>query len=244
FRAPLGYSTNKGAGRREPSLVPNDKTADMVRTAFALYAGSDLSEREVQRRLAASGFKMPDGRPISLQTVSKALRNPAYAGFIRLPTWGLDVRGDWEALVDEETFKRAQARLARPTVGHAREHDDFPLRGFVLCGTCGKPLTAAWSSGRSKPYAYYECRRGHAAVRGTKDALEGDFLRLLIGLQPSAEYMRLFKAVVHDVWQRRESMTRADRARLSAQVKAVRVKLDRIADALADGTLEKAAYRR
>ena len=30
-----------------------------------------------------------------------------------------------------------------------RNHPDFPLRGFVRCDTCGKPLTGSWSKGRN-----------------------------------------------------------------------------------------------
>lgn len=246
-RAPLGYVNGPRGNRHEPSLLPNPETAEMVRTAFDLYATSDLSEREVQRRLVARGFTMQNGKAISLQTVSKTLRNPAYAGFLRLPSWGVDVRGDWEALVSEETFNRAQVRLAGegPPIAHVRERDDFPLRSFALCGMCGKPLTASWSRSKSsKLYAYYECRRGHTPVRVPKDDLEGYFLWLLMDLQPSPAYMTLFKAVVSDVWKKRESTARADRARLEEQVRAARVKLDRIADDRADGTMDKDTYMR
>ena len=56
--------------------------------------------------------------------------------------------------------------------------------------------------------------------------------------------MALFKAVVSDVWAKRESTARADRARLEGQVKAARGKLDRLAERLADDTLDPATYRR
>ena len=34
---------------------------------------------------------------------------------------------------------------------------DFPLRGFVLCNDCGKPMTACWSKGCRQHYPYYFC---------------------------------------------------------------------------------------
>ena len=37
-------------------------------------------------------------------------------------------------------------------------HRDFPLRGFVTCAACGKPLTASWCRGRTALYGYYFCR--------------------------------------------------------------------------------------
>jgi len=35
-----------------------------------------------------------------------------------------------------------------------REHEDFPLRGFVECCECDRRLTAAWSRERSKLYGF------------------------------------------------------------------------------------------
>ena len=51
----------------------------------------------------------------------------------------------------------------------------------------------------------------------------------------------LFKAVVVDVWKRREQSAREDRAR---QVEALRVKLDRLDDLLTDGVLDAETYQR
>ena len=54
------------------------------------------------------------------------------------------MRGDFEPLVDEATFYRVQAILDGGVVvagPRPRNHPDFPLRGFVRCDTCGRPLT-------------------------------------------------------------------------------------------------------
>ena len=34
---------------------------------------------------------------------------------------------------------------------------NFPLRGFLLCPTCGKLLTGSASKGRTNYYHYYHC---------------------------------------------------------------------------------------
>jgi hypothetical protein len=44
-----------------------------------------------------------------------------------------------------------------------RNHPDFPLRGFVRCEACGRPLTGSWSKGRNGHYAYYHCQRQWAS---------------------------------------------------------------------------------
>ena len=66
-----------------------------------------------------------------------------------------------------------------------RNHPDFPLRGFVRCETCGRPLTGSWSKGRNGHYAYYHCQRQCRAVNVTKAALEGAVVDELALLQPT-----------------------------------------------------------
>ncbi len=245
FRAPLGY-INGGRGERgRPSLIPNPATADMVRACFEMFAVGRLSERELQRQLASRAFTMPNGKPVSLQTISKTLRNPIYCGRVALPGWELSALGDFEPLVSEELFDLVQARLGgggRPKV-HVRESDDFPLRGLVRCSSCDGPLTAAWSKGRSKYYGHYWCHRC-GQVRVSKSTLEGEFVSLLARLQPRREYFKLFAEVVWDVWSRRESTMREDREQCHRRVGEIRAKRDRIADLLADGTLDAADYVR
>ena len=63
-----------------------------------------------------------------------------------------------EPLISLETFHKIQDRLAAGARAPARKDisDDFPLRGFVLCDDCGKPLTACWSkskTGKKHPYS-------------------------------------------------------------------------------------------
>jgi hypothetical protein len=59
--------------------------------------------------------------------------------------WGVGLRkGQHEGLISFETFGRIQARLTSTAKAPARKDisADFPLRGFILCNDCGKPLTA------------------------------------------------------------------------------------------------------
>lgn len=86
-------------------------------------------------------------------------------------------------------FYRAQAVLdGRVVVSgpRPRNHPDFPLRGFMRCDVCGRPLTGSWSKGRNGHYAYYHCQRQCRAVNVSKAALEGAFVDELALLQPDA----------------------------------------------------------
>ena len=59
-----------------------------------------------------------------------------------------------------DTYNRILERLKEGAYAPVRKdiNTDFPLRGAVKCGDCGKALTACWSKGRRRKYAYYLCR--------------------------------------------------------------------------------------
>jgi hypothetical protein len=124
---------------------------------------------------------------------------------------GVSTRGDFEPLIDEATFYRVQAVLdGRVLVAGPRQrnHPDFPLRGFVRCETCGRPLTGSWSKGRNGHYAYYHCQRQCRAVNVSRVKLEGAFVDELALLQPTSGYMRLRIEPAHSQHQTMEERVR------------------------------------
>ncbi len=98
--------------------------------------------------------------------------------------------GKHEALISFETYQKIQGRLKGHAYVPARKNlsEDFPLRGFVACGDCGKPLTACWSKGRSKHHPYYYCVTKGCESKSKsirRDVIEGEFETLLKQLTPT-----------------------------------------------------------
>jgi len=99
-------------------------------------------------------------------------------------------------------------------------------------------------TGRSRKYPYYHCRKCKQ-VKAGKQSLETHFVNLLSRLQPEAGYMRLFKAIVLDVWKGRQGESRRRRDNLEAVVKQKRERLDRIDEAfLHDRSIDRQTYER
>ncbi len=150
-----------------------------------------------------------------------------------VPEYGVrGKRGDFEPLISEELFYRVQAVLSGrvpSTTQKQRAHQDFPLRAFVRCESCGRGITGSWSKGRSEYYAYYHCRPGCRAVNVTKTKLEGLFADELALLQPSPGYMRLLKESVLQIWKARKAAVRDEIASAERSAKAIQDKLDRLA---------------
>ena len=131
------------------------------------------------------------------------------------------------------------------TAPRQRNHPDFPLRGFVRCESCGRPLTGSWSKGRNGRYAYYHCRRRCRAVNVSKAVLEGAFVDELALLQPTPGYMRLVKDRILCVWQQRCAEAGERTAEHERRVKAIRQKLDRLDEAfLYSESIDLATYSR
>jgi hypothetical protein len=192
---------------------------------------------------------MPNGKKLSKQTLDKLLKNEIYAGWVVCKKWGLRCRGVHEALVSEKTFAKVQLLVAgrrQSLTPHVRNHPDFPLRQFVVCGPCGTPMTGNWSKGRSKPYGFYRCQKYCPRSSIRKNALESLFLELLDRMTPRPECVSLFRALVLDVWEEKKASTQEQGAdALRRRTEALEAKLDRLETAfLFERTISADTYRR
>ncbi len=145
WRAPVGY-LNERTGDGKPSLVIDSDRGPLLWEGFELFASGGYSQREVLQNLTARGLRTHNDTKVSLQTWNSVLTNPTYAAWVEADMAGPQpVRGNWEPLVSQETFDRVQAILAtRNHSGHKKDRPDFPLRRFVRCAECNRPLTAFW----------------------------------------------------------------------------------------------------
>lgn len=246
FPAPLGYlNAPKWSGK---SLVPDPERAPLVREMFEEYASGRFTKQEVLARITERGLRTRRGLALSPQSFGRMLRNGIYIGRIDCPEYGVSTRGDFDPIVSEQTFCRAQGvseGRVHVTAPRERNHPDFPLRGFVRCETCGRPLTGSWSKGRNGYHAYYHCQRQCRAVNVSKTKLEGLFVDELALLQPTPGYMRLVKDRVLYVWQQLTAEIKDRAAESERRLKAIQQKLDRLDEAyLFAQTIDLTSYER
>ena len=246
FPAPLGYLNAPKWSMT--SLVHDPERGSLVRQAFEDLATGQFTKQEVIARATEAGLRSRKGLQLSPQSFGQMMRNPIYAGRVESPDYGVSTKGNFEPLVDEATFYRAQAVLdGRVVVAGPRQrnHPDFPLRGFVRCETCGRPLTGSWSKGRNGHYAYYHCQTKCRAVNVGKAVLEGGFADELALLQPTPGYMRLVKDRILYVWEQRRSEAKDRTVEQERRVKLIEQKLDRLDDAfLFQQSIDAQSYER
>ncbi|WOF72758.1 recombinase family protein [Parvibaculaceae bacterium PLY_AMNH_Bact1] len=244
FARPVGYRYERHPIHKN-WLVPDEPVASIVKQAIEGFASGKFdAQAEVMRFLQSRPeFPKPKNGLVSNERVFILLRQKVYAGYLDHADWGVSMRkGHHEPLVSFETYQKVQDRLTRGDGKAPVRKDmseDFPLRGFVCCSECDKPLTAAFSTSKNgRKYPYYYCfnRKCSTYRKSTRrDVMESEFAELLQSMQPQPELYDVLKAIFRTMWDQgaqqvkeRNDKLRRDIAQIDKQVEAL---LDRIVDA-------------
>ncbi|MFM1816343.1 MAG: hypothetical protein RLZ98_3038, partial [Pseudomonadota bacterium] len=239
FQAPVGYRYEKLDGHGKV-LVRDEPLASIVQEALEAYASGRLDTQAEVKRFLESQPDYPKDLPggqIRNQRVNDILTRVTYAGYIEVPNWDISLRqGKHEGLISLETFQKIQDRLKGGAKVPARAdiNADFPLRGFIVCGDCHKPLTACWSKSKTgKRHPYYmchnvSCESARKSIR--RDDLEGEFAALLRTLTPSKELFALVKAMFKDAWNMRLEQAKSMKATLEADLVKVERQIGQAVD--------------
>ena len=154
---PLGYQ--KSADLRY-EIEPVG--ADIVRKIFRMYADG-ISAVEICETLNAAGHRTKLGKPFGKNSLRGILKNERYTGTY---IYGdMRIEGGIPAIVDKETFEKAQRQLSIHAESPAAGKDiQYLLTGKLFCGHCQESMIGMSGNGKcGGKYAYYSCankRRG------------------------------------------------------------------------------------
>lgn len=154
---PFGYRWNKE--KQVLEIVPEE--AELIREAFSrlLRGHSYLSISEWLE-------SKTNARIFYHNTVRDMFQRPVYAGYFN--NAGVLVKGNHEAIIDMETFERAQKEIQRRKDG-APPVGEYFLTGLLKCGVCGGPVIHITRRGgwkhRNTIYHYYACKAQHVRQR-------------------------------------------------------------------------------
>jgi hypothetical protein len=146
--APIGY-TNKTDEAGRKYIAINEPQAGILRWSFEEIA------KEVYIINTEQVFKMAreKGFTGTKSLFWFAIRNPVYCGKIFIPNYKEDesrfVKGQHEPLIPEDLYYQVQDVLDGRKRNQYRlkvvSNSTLPLRGFLICPTCGKVLTGSAS---------------------------------------------------------------------------------------------------
>ncbi|WP_100663761.1 recombinase family protein [Geobacillus sp. WSUCF-018B] len=195
--APYGYRKVIKDGKK--TLEINKDEAAIVRLIYHWYVHNGMGEKAIVNALNEQNIPSPRGGLWGVTTIQRILQNEAYTGrnvyskyavqFIydlNNPTnrrkrlvqkskdeWMRNEGKDWEAIIDEDTFQKAQEiRQVRGggTRGGVRNVKVNPFSGLIKCKHCGSSFVSMLSGKRGKKgqqYRYLICssrrRMGAAA---------------------------------------------------------------------------------
>jgi site-specific DNA recombinase len=183
-RAPYGYRYIRKRDGVPPMVVVDEAEAEVVRQIFSWYI-EEGSVRGIARRLTKRRIPTKFGRDRWPRcSIYCILKNEAYIGTLyfnrtgyappersSFPIPGINPRGkrkkiqrsreEWiavsiPAILDKETFQKAQRRLERNKQFAPRNNKQYSylLKGLVKCGLCGGAMTGMARKG----HPYYRCK--------------------------------------------------------------------------------------
>lgn len=160
-QSPFGYDKSN-PDKKTHTLVPN-KDADVVRLMFDLFVNHNLGTTSIATELDRRGIKPMYSTYWNSAAIREMLKNPLYIGKIR---WNhkvtkkftdehgntyskrsrksddvLIVDGKHPAIIDEETFYKAQEKFGATARVPGNRTIRNPFATIVKCGTCGRSMS-------------------------------------------------------------------------------------------------------
>jgi site-specific DNA recombinase len=237
---PKGYIMGKDSANK-PILSPS-KEAPLIQQAFELIAKGIYTQKEVLTKLNSKGLKS------SKSMFSIILRNPIYYGGVFIKAYKdeheIIVDGIHEPIVSKKLFDQVQnvldAKKKKHHVTHSRINPKFPLKGFLLCPECNRPLTASVCKGRSEHYAYYHCISPCKGRYRIEEA-ETLFISFLKSITLNKPVLELLQIIIKEQLQK-QLLTSKLGPKHYEKVKLISDKLIKIQDLFIDGQMDKTEY--
>jgi Recombinase/Resolvase, N terminal domain len=198
-------------------------TAPLVKQAYAdVLAGASLTG--ICRQWNADGVRTVTGRPWTAEVLTHFMRKPRNAG-LRAYKGEIVGKGTWPPLVDESTWRAAQAVLDAPSrVPGRKAVRRHLLTGVALCGKCRHTLSGSY---RTDGRIVYVCKHCHG-VSILAENVEPMAYQIVAGRLAKSDATDLLKAEQHDT---------AEAEKLRTERATLLVELDNIGVERADGLL-------
>jgi site-specific DNA recombinase len=251
WHPPIGYMHSKGPRDKRKNL-PDQVDPDRfytIQRGFREFLKGETTITRLADLYSDWGLKTKDGKSIKKQKVDWMLQNKYYAGILVDPWGGQEYSGQHQSMITKDEFDKIQqikkSRSNLANIPHMRLHPDFPLRRFVRCAHCGNKLTGAWRLGRSKKYAYYNCRDSNCKMFGLsipKNELENNFFQFLKSFSPAQEFIKLFEKIILDVWNDKHQIVRQQKEIYEQNLKLLEAKKGRLTEMRINGELSEEDY--
>ena len=187
---PYGYRYQPISSGQPGCAIIQEEEAELVKQIFQWYVEESVSTYKIAKRLNLMGIHPRKGgkgwAPATIRLIlvnetyigkayynrrfglkPKKPRNPMAYQKYENTTKKLRPKNEWieievPAIIDEDTFRRAEEQLKKNTWWSSRNNTQhqYLLRGLIRCGECGYKMSGLFKG----KYAYYKCRKGRDLV--------------------------------------------------------------------------------
>lgn len=234
---PYGYKV------QDHRLVPDEKTAPIIRYVFEEYA-KGVPKKQIIDELNRRGVRNKVGKPLCYTSFQHAMRMTTYIG--EHVYNGQVIPGCADPLVSREVFEKVQIQLDKTARAPAAKKAKAPylLQGKAFCGLCGAPMFGeCGKSHTGRTYSYYACyarkrKQGCEKQNERRDDLESYVVAQTMEYILTPSRMKRIAAAVVAEYNKEFSSSRVDETE-----KAV-AQIDRELEKLVDALIEapKAAH--
>lgn len=230
WQPPLGYVSVRVRDEKVRPHEPDGNISESIINIFKEFSTGTVNQAELSKKYKARKLKDYKGRLISFSptTINNVLCNVYYAGKLQHQDGRL-IDGKHKTLIDYSLFlKCQQIMMGNSTNGDTPKqynHPDFPLKQYVKCASCGRGLTAQYStSQRSGKYMHYFCYNPNCPqFRKTFRAgeLKSAFASYLAHIKPTQEFMESYKIRFLSRYKLKERELKGDYLRITEEIQAL-----------------------
>lgn len=184
--------------------VRDDPRFTLLQQAGYDYMTGIYTKKQIATLLNNKGFTTRNAQKVGSQFISKFFANEFYRGIIFSKVRNKYYTGKYEKMFSDDEWTKIQqvsngnSYTAQPK---KRNNPDFPLRHFIISARTGKPISGAWSKGRSKKYAYYRLPGESESI--STEVLENEFVCLLESIKPSKQTLERFSGILKAKYNKR-----------------------------------------
>ena len=164
----------------DKSFAIDPEGASLVHEIARMYV-SGLSKAEICRRVNAKGSKTLRGKPFTVNSLTKLLKNERYVGVYRYDD--IVIKDGMPRILSDEEFIQVLTETERRKRERAtpRKPEEYLLSGKLFCGHCQSPMIGvSGTSHSSGVYFYYMCRSQRQKKGCSKKPVPKDYIENLV----------------------------------------------------------------
>ncbi len=223
----LGYKSNEN-NEYEIDQVE----AQLIRKVFQMYV-EGYKVGQISDYLKENGIKSRNNRPLSKSSINYIVQNEKYIGVYKTKIKGetIKIENGIPAIVDKETFKKAQQRVKDLSFkGRLISRHNYLLSGMISCN-CGAEMVGESAFGRSKKYFYYRCPKCKLRINAIKT--DEIITTLMEQLLETVTNINALTNMILEYWNKESNVGTI--AQLNKEIKETEKQINAIIDAIAQG---------